>query len=123
RTQRLHGKDYVKACKKMIRKKGEYIPQKFHHTTLAHEIDPERISMHEKEFLQETNFADKVFSLTPEILNGLIAAGMNTDFMFDLSKEEYDIIKQVGVPTFILGRSGTGKTTCLAFKLLRNYMA
>lgn len=42
---------------------------------------------------------------------------------FILSRKETEIIKHANTAAFILGRSGTGKTTCLLYKLLSRYMA
>lgn len=39
-----------------------------------------------------------------------------------LSKEELSIVSHSENSALILGRSGTGKTTCLVFKILLNFM-
>lgn len=43
------------------------------------------------------------------------------EFPFDLSPEELEIVKHFNTSTLILGRSGTGKTTCLLFKMLAKH--
>ncbi|RPA76351.1 hypothetical protein BJ508DRAFT_331206 [Ascobolus immersus RN42] len=121
KTQRYHGDKYLKACK--VRREGEiYRPAEFPLDTLEADIDTTRVKVAQDEVLRETNITDKVFTLTQNVLKGVFAGGLESEFTFDLSKEESAIIKQVGYPSFILGRSGTGKTTCLAFKLLNNYI-
>ncbi|KAL8997770.1 MAG: hypothetical protein Q9169_003019 [Polycauliona sp. 2 TL-2023] len=45
------------------------------------------------------------------------------EFPYKLSPHEKDIVCHSGTSTIILGRSGTGKTTCLVFKLLGKHMA
>ena len=45
------------------------------------------------------------------------------EFPFDLSTEEFRILSHSQTASMILGRSGTGKTTCLIFKLVGKYLA
>lgn len=56
--------------------------------------------------------------MTEKVLACLGSAPDAVEFPFELSKEELDIIEQKNSASFILGRSGTGKTTCLLFQLL-----
>ena len=42
--------------------------------------------------------------------------------MIDISAEEVAVVNHSLTPAFILGRSGTGKTTCLVYKLLGRYL-
>ena len=56
------------------------------------------------------------------MLDGILASGTSAEFPFDVAHDEVEIIRQTSSASFILGRSGTGKTTCLAFKLLSNYI-
>ncbi|GLI67623.1 hypothetical protein VaNZ11_011870, partial [Volvox africanus] len=61
--------------------------------------------------------------LVTAVLHGLEAA--KVDFPFKLSPEEYDIINLVPKPPssiILLGRSGTGKTTCAVFRLWGNWL-
>lgn len=43
-------------------------------------------------------------------------------FPIDPSNEEIKIINHFKTPAFILGRSGTGKTTCLIYKMVSRYL-
>ena len=65
-----------------------------------------------------TDEKDKFYSLTGKILDRIFSSPDEREFPFDLSREGTEIIKQKNSASFILGRSGTGKTTCLLFKLL-----
>jgi len=56
--------------------------------------------------------------MTVKVLDSLFADPDRTEFPFQISREEMDTIKNSNSAAFILGRSGTGKTTCLLFKLL-----
>lgn len=44
------------------------------------------------------------------------------EFPPDTSPEEIEVINHIQSGTLIMGRSGTGKTTCLVHKLVRNYI-
>jgi len=56
--------------------------------------------------------------MTVKVLDCLFSDPDRTEFPFEISREEMDIVKHSNSAAFILGRSGTGKTTCLLFKLL-----
>ncbi len=45
------------------------------------------------------------------------------EFPFDMSPDENRIVSHFKTASLILGRSGTGKTTCLVFKLLAKYQS
>ncbi|KAF8416944.1 hypothetical protein EV426DRAFT_624835 [Tirmania nivea] len=61
---------------------------------------------------------NKFYSLTRKVLDCLYFAPDTIAFPFELSREELEIVELKNAAAFILGRSGTGKTTCLLFKLL-----
>ncbi|KAH7839999.1 hypothetical protein Vadar_011160 [Vaccinium darrowii] len=63
----------------------------------------------------------KFYSLSCGMVNHLLSddAGIEMDLPFDLNDEELEIIR-FRRSTFILGRSGTGKTTVLTTKLFQN---
>jgi RecA-family ATPase len=56
-------------------------------------------------------------------LRSIIDENGTEEFPFDLSPEELDIVKHFSTASLILGRSGTGKTTCLLFKMLAKHKA
>ena len=65
---------------------------------------------------------DKSYSLTESFLQALLAGDETLEFPFELSHEELTIVSHLETPAFILGRSGTGKTTCLIFKVLTSFI-
>ncbi|KAF8459286.1 P-loop containing nucleoside triphosphate hydrolase protein [Kalaharituber pfeilii] len=69
---------------------------------------------------QKTLMSNKIYCITEKVLDRIFMApeSAHVEFPFDVSHEETEIIKQANRAAFILGRSGTGKTTCLLYKLL-----
>ncbi|KAG8528783.1 uncharacterized protein KY384_006471 [Bacidia gigantensis] len=67
--------------------------------------------------------AHKWYPLTDAVLKALAEKDLTAEFPFELSQEEMHVISHVKSPSLILGRSGTGKTTCLAKKLVGKYIA
>ncbi|KAJ5825808.1 hypothetical protein N7474_002946 [Penicillium riverlandense] len=66
---------------------------------------------------------DKFYNLTEPFLKSIAAATGREEFPFDLSPEELEIVGHFDTSSLILARSGTGKTTCLLFKILAKYSA
>ncbi|GBC01906.1 hypothetical protein RclHR1_04380007 [Rhizophagus clarus] len=62
---------------------------------------------------------NKFIPLSQNLIKSLILGG--SGFTFNVSKIEYEIINN---PTsaIIIGRSGTGKTTCIVFRLVASYL-
>lgn len=67
--------------------------------------------------------ANRFYTLTEPMLRSVLAHDLLAEFPFDFSGDETRIILHFGTSSLILGRSGTGKTTCLVFKLLAKYAA
>lgn len=65
----------------------------------------------------------KFHTLTSTVLDSIIHGQPRSDFPFDVTGKEVEIIKHFRTATFILGRSGTGKTSCLLYKLMSRYLA
>jgi hypothetical protein len=63
---------------------------------------------------------NKFYEFTKPVMDSFLAGNLTAEFPFDTSPEEIAIIKHDASGTLIMGRSGTGKTTCLVQKLLRN---
>lgn len=61
--------------------------------------------------------------MTEPFLKSIVSNTGLEEFPFDLSPEEMEIIGHFNTSSLILGRSGTGKTTCLLFKLLAKHRA
>ena len=66
---------------------------------------------------------DKFYMATQTVIENLVSENPGPEFPLVLCKEELNIIKNYKTPTLILGRSGTGKTTCLVYKLVGRYLA
>lgn len=62
--------------------------------------------------------ANRFYMLTEPMLRSVLANDLLAEFPFDFSGDETRIILHFGTSSLTLGRSGTGKTTCLVFKLL-----
>ena len=67
--------------------------------------------------------ANRFYTLTEPMLRSVLAQDLLAEFPFDFSGDETRTILHFGTSSLILGRSGTGKTTCLVFKLLAKYAA
>ena len=67
--------------------------------------------------------ANRFYTLTEPMIRSVLANDLWAEFPFDFSGDETRIILHFGTSSLILGRSGTGKTTCLVFKLLAKYAA
>lgn len=65
---------------------------------------------------------DKFYNLTEPLLESLLRE-LTFEVPFELTPEELRIVSHFTTSTLILGRSGTGKTTCLVFKLLAQFQA
>ena len=73
---------------------------------------------------QETiDMAHKFFTLTTPVYQTIIAKNLGAEFPLDVSADEWRVISHIQTSTLILGRSGTGKTTCLVFKLVGKYLS
>lgn len=57
------------------------------------------------------------------MIRAIITNNLTAEFPFEISSTEYGIINHSDTASLILGRSGTGKTTCLVFKMVSRYLA
>ncbi|PUU76951.1 hypothetical protein B9Z19DRAFT_205163 [Tuber borchii] len=64
----------------------------------------------------------KFYSLTSNVLDNITSIAGKARYVIDISAEEVAVVNHFLTPAFILGRSGTGKTTCLVYKLLGRYL-
>ncbi|KAI9731582.1 MAG: hypothetical protein M1834_004702 [Cirrosporium novae-zelandiae] len=67
--------------------------------------------------------SNKFYALTEPVIRSVLANNVTAEFPFDLSEDEARVIQHFETASLILGRSGTGKTTCLIFKLVGKYAA
>ncbi|KAH0545413.1 hypothetical protein FGG08_000554 [Glutinoglossum americanum] len=124
--QRCYSDEFIQQCKfrPLTDADGKYIPAKFTRgsgaattTEPAAQMDIRRT---DKEVIEMSN---KFYSLTEPVINSILSNNLEAEFPFDISEEEVGIIRHFGSASLILGRSGTGKTTCLVYKLLSKYLA
>jgi RecA-family ATPase len=66
---------------------------------------------------------DKFYEFTEPVMNSFRFRNWFAEFLPDTSPEEVEVINHIESGTLIMGRSGTGKTTCLIHKLVRSYIA
>ena len=64
----------------------------------------------------------KFYSLTNTVLDNIASTAGKVAYPVDISGEEAAVVDHFLTPAFILGRSGTGKTTCLVYKLVGRYL-
>jgi len=64
----------------------------------------------------------KFYSLTGTVLDNIASITGKVAYPIDISAEEATVVNHFRTPAFILGRSGTGKTTCLVYKLVGRYL-
>ncbi|KAL6718624.1 hypothetical protein ACLMJK_002858 [Lecanora helva] len=72
---------------------------------------------------QTIRMAHKFYALTEPVMNSILMKDLAAEFPLDISKKEVQCITHVKSSSLIIGRSGTGKTTCLVFKLVGKYIA
>lgn len=66
---------------------------------------------------------DKFYAFTEPLIRSIFSDNMTAELPLDLSKDEECVIGYFHTSTLILGRSGTGKTTCLIYKLVAQHLA
>ena len=122
---------------------GEQIPARFDDSTLpcgnpAKQIVDQDIRIVDQDTIDMTSrstcprdrvhtatdsLSDKFYALTEPVKRSILSSDPSAEFPFEISKEEARVISHVQTASLILGRSGTGKTTCLVYKLVRKYLA
>ncbi|KAL9611745.1 MAG: hypothetical protein Q9167_003631 [Letrouitia subvulpina] len=71
---------------------------------------------------QTIEMAQKFYAVTEPLLAAR-SESLAEEFPMNMSPEERRVISHISTSTLILGRSGTGKTTCLVFKLVAMYLS
>lgn len=69
------------------------------------------------------DLVDKFYAFTQPVLRSHIVDLMAPELPYQLSTHEMEVICYWKSSSLILGRSGTGKTTCLMFKLIGKHLA
>ena len=76
------------------------------------------------EIASEANYVlDKFYPLTELLIQAIRENDLTSEFPFDVSRDELDVISHSETASPILGRSGTSKTTCLILKMVSRYLA
>ncbi|RPB01662.1 hypothetical protein L873DRAFT_1803493, partial [Choiromyces venosus 120613-1] len=65
----------------------------------------------------------KFYSLTATVLDRVAVPDRKVVVPVVISREEAEVVNHFKGATFILGRNGTGKTTCLVYKLVGRYIS
>ncbi|KAI9892526.1 MAG: hypothetical protein M1814_001483 [Vezdaea aestivalis] len=118
-------KDTERCCKTPIKNtENRALPRVFNDATESSSSEPGTnlldVTTTDKEVLQLVN---RFFTLTEPMIQSILTRDVFAEFPFDFSGVEARIILQSTSSSLILGRSGTGKTTCLVYKLLARYIA
>ena len=57
------------------------------------------------------------------MLRSVLQKDIVAELPLDLSENEIEVINYFKSSSLVLGRSGTGKTTCLTYKIVAQYLA
>ena len=124
--QRCYSQDHISQCRQRPSKDVDKrcIPTLFTEGQDGPESDERDQSLDirtvEREILE---IANRFYVLTEPMIRSILANDLLAEYPFDFSSEEMRIILHLRTSSLILGRSGTGKTTCLVFKLLVKHRA
>ncbi|CAJ0924352.1 22586_t:CDS:10 [Entrophospora sp. SA101] len=93
---------------------GEEVTKSTERRLSSNQMDDENLLK-----IHEMLTTNKFVPLSKDLFKSLVRGG--TDFTFQVSELEHKIINH---PTsaIVVGRSGTGKTTCIVFRLLASYL-
>ena len=70
----------------------------------------------------ELMMVDKFYTMTEPVIRAVINRDLLAEFPFDPDTLEVEVISHFASASMVLGRSGTGKTTCLVYKLLAKFI-
>ncbi|THG96062.1 hypothetical protein EW026_g5704 [Hermanssonia centrifuga] len=117
------GREYRKRCvyRRAPHHPGDnvYLPQSFPQADLESPVVPSRIPdlrNEDREELHALLVLEKFITFSQALLNSILA-DQDVAHVFHLSPAEQEIVKHSG-SCYVLGRSGTGKTTTMLFKML-----
>ncbi|KAJ5980108.1 hypothetical protein N7481_007406 [Penicillium waksmanii] len=121
--QQHYKEDIVDICKKDPIKlpDGSYVPQRWEILPVYNSTSQPQRATKKSQVL--VDILGKFTNVTDSFLKALLRAKGYEEFPFDLSQEEMQIVNHSKTSSLILGRSGTGKTTCLLFQLLGKHQA
>lgn len=124
--QRTYTHDLVRQCKQQpISPDGKRLPTRFKdpiqdNAMSAHLSTDLDVRIVDQDVI---DMANKFYALTEPMIRSILADDLNAEFPLDVSQDEIHVIRHFETSSLILGRSGTGKTTCLVFKLVGKHLA
>ncbi|RPB01640.1 hypothetical protein L873DRAFT_1842358 [Choiromyces venosus 120613-1] len=91
-------------------------------------LDEKKSRGMEVDEIEDEDFDDlaqlaEFYCLTETVLDNVLSTNRKVAFPVDISREEVTVVNHFQTPAFILGRSGTGKTICLVYKLVGKYLS
>ncbi|RPB01671.1 hypothetical protein L873DRAFT_646035 [Choiromyces venosus 120613-1] len=91
-------------------------------------LDEEKSGVVEVDEIEDGGFDDsaqlaKFYCLTETVLDKIVSTDRKVAFPVDILREQAAVVNHFQTPAFILGRSGTGKTICLVYKLVGRYLS
>ncbi|CAG8450090.1 7512_t:CDS:10 [Dentiscutata heterogama] len=121
-AHQVYTMEHRQQCMTQRNKKGIILPLTFgnekpkstNDSLYDHQVDDERLIKVHKMLV-----TNKFIPLSKNLFKSVVLGG--TGFTFQVSEDEYNIIKY---PTsaIVIGRSGTGKTTCIVFRQIASYL-
>ncbi|KAF8426773.1 hypothetical protein EV426DRAFT_448432 [Tirmania nivea] len=124
RIQHQWSKEHIDRCKQnqLDKALGIKVPALF-----SEDLPPKDPVEGELDVEKQTSWnlliSNKFYALTNRVFDNIQHGNQYATLPYDSNAIEVTIIKHFETATFILGRSGTGKTTCLLYKLLSRYLA
>ena len=68
--------------------------------------------------------SEKFYGVNTDFIDAILWNPEDVDFPFEVTGQEWKIIRLPSdAPILLLGRSGTGKTTCLLYRMWRNFIS
>ncbi|KAJ9145900.1 hypothetical protein P3X46_028228 [Hevea brasiliensis] len=117
--------EFIKRCKVKCLEGDLEVPKSWNSCISRYKRDCVQSGNNSSAFVESCKSSDsfllmKFYALSAGVVSHLLSGcdGNEIDFLFELTEEEKDIIEFSG-SSFILGRSGTGKTTVLIMKLVQ----
>lgn len=116
------GDEYIKRCRvrrRLAKDETTFVPATFpeiEEPTQTTAAAP-RIPQEDLDQIHSLLVLEKTYSLSKELINSVIA-GVSLMLPFDMPPHEQRIVDHQG-SCYVIGRSGTGKTTTMVFKMLK----
>ncbi|KAL9101118.1 MAG: hypothetical protein Q9163_003595 [Psora crenata] len=126
KIQQIYTQEHVRRCRtRPVRSEDKLLPVRFTSRDMpTTDVSKRQARLDVTDVDQATiDMANKFFALTKPLIQAIIDNNLVAEFPFDLSTDEARIINNFETASLILGRSGTGKTTCLIFKMVSRYLA